>query len=331
MSNLLTIINRSLRLIGVQEAGGTASGQLATDCKNALNMMLDQWNNEKLMTFAWTNETFDLVTGTYAYDIGPDSVVITDNAGTISTGYLSITVNNVTINENFATNKNTTLTNLAAHLVSYYPKIIESATYSSAAHTITIVPTGKEVLDVSEDVSNITGTLTMTDALAGDTFNTTRPTKIERAFIRTTSGSDTSDTPLDIIPNNRYQEIYSKNIEGNPIYLNYLPLYPNGKLYLWPAPGETSKIGLSQWKQLIQIDGLSEEIELPVGYETAITYNLAVEMAPEFGKNPSIIVMSKAIETKDILKTINTENYKLTCDSSLIRRGKFDILSSSWI
>jgi Protein of unknown function (DUF3383) len=85
--------------------------------------------------------------------------VLTDNAGTFTAGSIAITVNGTVVTQAFSTDKNTTLTSLAAAIAAL--SSVNTATYSSGDHTITIVPESGVLLAVSVDTTLVTGTMTM--------------------------------------------------------------------------------------------------------------------------------------------------------------------------
>lgn len=67
---------------------------------------------------------------------------------------------------------------------------------------------------------------------------------------------------------------------------------------------------------------------MPVGYTRAIRYNLAVELAMEYGKQPSAQVMAMAEELKAQLMRVNAEPVLLQSDAFGIAqagRNSYDI------
>jgi len=91
--------------------------------------------------------------------------VITDDAGTYTAGNVKATVNGSLIDESYDTDKDTTLTNLAASIQALDD--VSTAVYTSGSHTIIITPVSGKVLAVSVDVTGITGTMTMVVSAVG--------------------------------------------------------------------------------------------------------------------------------------------------------------------
>jgi hypothetical protein len=136
---------------------------------------------------------------------------------------------------------------------------------------------------------------------SGQTWDTTRPVRIEQAFIRDSAGND---YPLEIIGEQRYSEIVDKDAASDfPEYLYYYATHPAGVIKIWPVPTQSLTVGLRMYTQFTSLT-LAGTIALPPGYESALCYNLAVELAPEY-KEVSPVVYDKAKETKSLVKTSN--------------------------
>jgi hypothetical protein len=139
---------------------------------------------------------------------------------------------------------------------------------------------------------------------SSQTWNTTRPIRIEQAFIR---DSNNNDNDVEIISTQRYDQILDKSgTFGMPELLYYYATYPYGAIKLWPVPDKNYTIGLTQYKQFSEYSALNTTVSLPPGYEAAICYNLAVELSPEYGVQLLPIVIEKATEYKANIERINT-------------------------
>lgn len=88
MATAQTLINRSLRLLGVVSAGETVSAEDTADALTALNAMLDAWRNERLMVFAIKDESLTLVAGDSSYTIGTAGDLATDRPVEIVGAYV---------------------------------------------------------------------------------------------------------------------------------------------------------------------------------------------------------------------------------------------------
>ena len=66
---VLDLIKSSLRLINALASGETPDANSANDARIALNVMLDSWHNEGLLTLM-EEQSFSVVSGTSVYSIG---------------------------------------------------------------------------------------------------------------------------------------------------------------------------------------------------------------------------------------------------------------------
>lgn len=167
----------------------------------------------------------------------------------------------------------------------------------------------------TETFTTVNGTNTYSIG-TGQTFNTTRPVKIITAYTR----EGTQDYPLEIITDENYATITSKSAGGRPYYLNYIASYPNGSIKLWPTPSAAYSLILVSEKELATV-ALATDIVFPPGWERALQYALAVDLAPEYGQQVDQTLYSIAqdaihkIET-GIMRTRSMEmDYSLTTDN----------------
>jgi hypothetical protein len=114
-----------------------------------------------------------------------------------------------------------------------------------------------------------------------------------------------------------------------PTDLYYEPSWPNGKLHLWPTP-ETA-YGLELLTRVLLTGALttSSSIDLPPGYEDAITNTLAERCGPSFHAPVSAELK---LEARQARRRVFVNNQKApnisTADYGLPgRRGAFNYLT----
>jgi hypothetical protein len=132
----------------------------------------------------------------------------------------------------------------------------------------------------------------------GGTFNTTRPMDIIEAHVR--SGS--IDYPLGIITDEAYNSISYKNLSGIPEFLNYSNAYPLSIIRLYPIDTSQTLYILSE-KAVTGFATLDTAFSLPDGWERALIYNLALELAPEYQQQPDPSVVKIAGESLGAIRT----------------------------
>jgi hypothetical protein len=323
MSTANDIISMALKLCAVKQPGETPTSDEVNDCLDILNFMLDKWNNEKLMLFYTLNSTKTLTSGTAEYVVGAgwdiNTSIITDDAGTYTAGAITVSVNGDSYSQDYNTDKDTTLTALAAQLAAH--RDVDTATYSSTTHTITLVANAGKSLYVTTTLTSITGTMTMAITNSTTSGTIVRPLKIESAFIR---DSGSNDMPLSIINNSEYNSISNKTITGRPERLFYNPLSPYGYIYLWPVPDSAYTLSISQLNQLAQMT-LTGTISLPSGYLYAIATNLALEIAPMFGKTVTEVMFKNAADAKSNIKATNMIPSVLNTSVDVLGGSAFNI------
>jgi hypothetical protein len=94
--------------------------------------------------------------------------------------------------------------------------------------------------------------------------------------------------------------------------------FPFRNLNFWPIPNMVSQIAIYTWQQLGQFPDLTTQFIFPPGYLKALRYNLAVDLAGEYGVPVPPNVAAIAIESKALVKTINTPLLDLRVDKDLI-------------
>lgn len=71
MATAQTLVDRALRLLGATESGESPTAQESADCLIALNAMLESWQTERLLVYAYVDTAFTLANGDSSYTVGP--------------------------------------------------------------------------------------------------------------------------------------------------------------------------------------------------------------------------------------------------------------------
>lgn len=162
----------------------------------------------------------------------------------------------------------------------------------------------------TESFSLVAGTASYSIG-SGQTFNTTLPVNIIEAHVR----QGTIDYPITRITDEVYQGISDKNTRTIPYWLNYSNGFPSATIRLYPTPAEAYSLYLTSDKPLTTLT-LATTISLPPGWKRALIYNLAVDLAPEYGQQmpPELVKVardSKANIALSVLKnrTMDAQPY----------------------
>jgi hypothetical protein len=147
---------------------------------------------------------------------------------------------------------------------------------------------------VTESFTLAAGTSSYTIG-SGATFNTTRPINIVQAHVRQTGSN--IDYPISPVSDEIYQGVALKTLQSIPFMLNYTNGFPTGTINLYPTPNEAFTLYLTSEKELTQFD-LSTTVSLPPGWKRALIYNLAIELAPEYGQQLDPVTLKIANDSK---------------------------------
>jgi hypothetical protein len=179
---------------------------------------------------------------------------------------------------------------------------------------------------VREDFTLISGQGRYSMGPGGD-FDTTRPVRIENALLQLDGSVPFSELALDIITKEQWAAIPVKNLRSSlPTELYAEGTSPLEYINIWPIPDQARSIAIYSAKPLGAFTA-DTVLSLPPGYEKALRYNLAIELAPEFGRSVTAEVVAGAQESKSLIKTQNSKPMYLSVDSALLpSRGGFNYI-----
>jgi hypothetical protein len=107
--------------------------------------------------------------------------------------------------------------------------------------------------------------------------------------------------------------------------------YPNITMTVYPKPTRVLEWHFISVDQLSQPATLATTLAFPPGYLRAFTYNLAMEIAPEFGVEPSEQVKRIAMTSKRNLKRINNPDDVMAMPYSLVAtRQRFNVYAGNY-
>jgi hypothetical protein len=149
-------------------------------------------------------------------------------------------------------------------------------------------------------------------------FDVPRPAQIDAmSAILLYSPSNPVEVPIAMYNVEQWQtQIPVKAVPGTfPLICYDTGDFPLRTLNFWPIPGDSiNKVRIYSWQALTQPAALDTVIAMPPGYAMAFRFNLAMLMAPEYGKTPSPIVEQNAIKSLGIVKAMNQPDLTLQSD-----------------
>jgi hypothetical protein len=107
--------------------------------------------------------------------------------------------------------------------------------------------------------------------------------------------------------------------------------YPNIEMYVYPKPTKVLEWHFVSVDEITQPATLATELFFPPGYLRAFKYNLACEIAPEFGVEPSAQVSRIAMASKRNLKRINNPDDIMSLPYSIVgTRQRYNIFAGNY-
>jgi len=140
----------------------------------------------------------------------------------------------------------------------------------------------------------MTGVSSYTIGSGGD-IDTTRPTSIYNAYWSTGG----LDYPLQNLDYSDYERIGIKTVGGIPEYICLKPDNPLSTVFLFPVPANGT-LTIDNVRPATEL-GLDDEFPYPAEWQRAVKFNLAIELAPEFGFQVTPELMALAEDSKAIV------------------------------
>lgn len=137
---------------------------------------------------------------------------------------------------------------------------------------------------------------------------------------------------LKLINQQQYNGIAVKTVTSTyPQVLWVNMTYPDIEMYVYPVPTKVLEFHIVSVQELTQPANLSTTLAFPPGYLRCFRYNLACEMAPEFGVEPPPTVGRIAMTSKRNLKRINNPDDIMSLPYSIVgTRQRFNIFAGNF-
>lgn len=146
---------------------------------------------------------------------------------------------------------------------------------------------------------------------ANNTFNVAqRPSYISAASFQI--GAQRLDRPIKILSAEEWQLIRLKGTTSSVSFYMYVDQqWPVANIYLWPQPTAGSNLVLVSWQPLPTTLNLTSTIDLPPAYARLLRYELACNLAPEYGKTVPPDVAGILANIKHQIKWTNLRGSRL--------------------
>lgn len=147
----------------------------------------------------------------------------------------------------------------------------------------------------------------------GATFDTERPHIIQGVNFKQAGHSE--EWQGKVYSTEEWHRICLKTLQTDlPQGIYYNPTYPNGTIHVWPVPKAAHALILFSLKPITKIESSSDDIVFPPGYEKALRYELADDLADEYG-TPNPRLYEKAQKYKANIARTNFDPLILRSDA----------------
>lgn len=147
-------------------------------------------------------------------------------------------------------------------------------------------------------------------------FNVARPVQISHFSYYDSSAATPTEIPLDRFTDEAWAALPQKTATSPaPAFYYYNPTFPSGTLSLWPTPTGSTLVGvLYAPKQVSEFAAVATAVSLPPGFARMIVKNLALELAPSYGRSPAPALVEAARDSKYVVKRSNFKPFDLNFD-----------------
>ena len=137
---------------------------------------------------------------------------------------------------------------------------------------------------------------------------------------------------IKIINQQQYNGIAVKTVTSSFPQVMWVNMtYPDIEMYVYPVPLRSIEFHFVSIKELTQPVNLATTLAFPPGYLRCFRYNLACEMAPEFGVEPSPQVKRIAMTSKRNLKRVNNPGDVMALPYSIVgTRQRYNIFAGNY-
>lgn len=183
---------------------------------------------------------------------------------------------------------------------------------------------------VNWPVDQINATLGPTGSLVRLNGTAVRPILVDDATYFRDPSTNVS-YGIKLINQQQYDGIAVKTVTSTYPQVMFVNMtYPDIDIFIYPKPTRLLEFHFISVEELSQPATLATQLTFPPGYLRAFTYNLAMEIAPEFGVEPSPQVQRIAMTSKRNLKRINNPDDVMSMPYSLVAtRQRFNVYAGN--
>jgi hypothetical protein len=279
------IITLAHKLLGLLPSGGSETTAEQTDALELLNLMIKQWQAEGVKLWLLDEAKVFMVDSQVSYNLpGAKACKITELSETTLDGDEASgqTVLSVTKTSNGAGFANSDVIGIVLDDDTIHWTTISSFVTDD---TVTVA-------------SGLASAASSGNAVYVYTTALERPLRVIAAR-RELSGLEIQ---MNLMSRDEYFNLPNKASTGNPVNIYYDPQLTTGKLYVWPAPDSVDyEINITYQRSIEDFDATTNDPDFPQEWIYALASNLALLMAPQFGKSVPQELLATAMQSKSVL------------------------------
>jgi len=273
------IINGAFRQIGVLGEGQSASAARISQAAEQLNLMIDMW--EYMGVGLWLNKEVVMFPAKdqIKYYMGPTAISGQSDYACLVSEYAKTELS-------VASAANDTTLDVDSDDDFTNGDYIGVELDDGSIHWTTI--NGAPAGNVITITTGVASAAAIDRHVYGFTDVVQRPLEVIRAFRRNHASADYIDTPIEIVSIDEYMGLTSKTSDGPPTMIGVDMQLDDIILHVWPEPTNMKEL-IHLWvKYPIQdFDAASDDWDFPRGWGNALKLNLALQLAPEYGRKVS--------------------------------------------
>ena len=299
--------------INAYSPGQPVNNTMSSAAMQVGNDLLESLSNDQAFVFTQVENIFSWTSGQYQYTVGnPTASAPFAGYCTLGSPVITGVTNVASLDITFGLNGSGV--QVGGSITDFY-NALPSGT------TIVSVNAAAKTVTVSQNATAMTASIDSFTYTVPGNFCIARPLRCRTSFTRvTTSAAAGLDYFLDFQSFERYKEIGLKTVPGPwPYVAAYQPTFPYGTIWVYPNPSIEGQAYLFTDYILAEFTSLTQQINLPQGYNRALKKLWGLELCPIFGKTPSPLLITQAKEAKMLLKNLNTDPVvTLRYDSDLV-------------
>jgi hypothetical protein len=158
---------------------------------------------------------------------------------------------------------------------------------------------------------------------SGGTFDTPRPTRIERANILVGTDDRVALDPVDVDVWSGYS---MQDDRGQPesLYLDRANAAGLSTIYFHKTPDQAYPLELYVWQPFARLAAVTTTVVFPPEFEEAIVYQLALRLAALDGKECTPFVRETAERALGEIQAFNAPAAVMSCDPAIVQGGRLN-------